>query len=84
MLHKITYKGLIMAFKRVTISIDDTLNDRWTKVAKRLDMTKSGMVVDFLEQVIPILEKEKPKDMIGSALKEVAKSLDQAGSLFDE
>ena len=73
-----------MAKKRVLIMVDEDLNDRWKKVAKRLKISKSGMVTDILEEVLPILEKEKPNDMIGSALKSLGNALNETGSLFDE
>jgi len=73
-----------MAKKRVLIMVDEDLNDRWKKVAKRLKFSKSGMITDILEEVLPILEKEKPNDMIGSALKSLGDALNDTGSLFDE
>ena len=67
----------------VTLSIDRDLNDRWTKVTKKLNMTKSGMVSEYLEKVIPILEKEKPNDILGAAFKELGNSMNETASLFE-
>ena len=72
-----------MAQKRITISIDPELNDRWAKVAKKLKMSKSGMVEDFLREVIPILEQEQPKDIMKMAFKKTAEQIDLTASLFD-
>jgi len=72
-----------MAQKRVTISIDDELNDRFTAVSKKLKLTKSGMIEDFLREVVPILEQEAPKDVMKMALKKTAEQIDMTASLFE-
>ena len=72
-----------MPQKRIALSIDSELNDRWANVAKRLKMTKSGMVEDFLREVIPILEQEEPKDIMKMALKKTSEHIDLTASLFD-
>lgn len=72
-----------MAQKRVTLSIDSELNDRWANVAKRLKMTKSGMVKEYLEHILPILEKQEPKDVLASAFRELGSSISEVGGLFD-
>lgn len=71
------------SYKRVTISVDNDINDRWTKVAKRLELTKSGMVQEFLEQVLPILEEKEPNKMMAKAMKEMGQTIELTGSLFD-
>jgi predicted transcriptional regulator len=73
-----------MAHKRVTISIDPDINDRWAKVAKQLRMTKSGLVEEILRDIIPILEKDKPKDILAHTLEVVGQGLMDVGSLFYE
>jgi antitoxin component of RelBE/YafQ-DinJ toxin-antitoxin module len=72
-----------MAKQQVLIRIDKDLNERWGKVAKKLKISKSGIVQDFLEQVIPILEKEEPKDILGTAFKQLGDVMHDTGSLFD-
>jgi antitoxin component of RelBE/YafQ-DinJ toxin-antitoxin module len=72
-----------MSQKRVTISIDDELNDRFTAVSKKLKLTKSGMIEDFLREVVPILEQEAPKDVMKMALKKTAEQIDMTASLFE-
>ena len=73
-----------MAQRKVTITIDEKLNDRWNKVSKKIKMTKSGMVEDFLNEVVPILENEAPRDVMKHALKHIGKGVSDMGSLFDE
>jgi antitoxin component of RelBE/YafQ-DinJ toxin-antitoxin module len=73
-----------MAQKRIGLSIDEDLNERWGKVAKKLQMTKSGMVEEFLEEVLPILEEESPNRIVQNAMKVLAKQIDNTASLFDD
>ena len=72
-----------MAQQRVGISIDKDINERWTAVAKKLKMTKSSMIDDFLKEVVPILEQEAPKDVMKMALKKTAEQIDMTASLFE-
>lgn len=73
-----------MAQKRVMISIDEELDARWKKVSKKIKMSKSGMVEDFLNQVLPILEKDEPRDVMAHALQHIGQGLSDVGSLFNE
>jgi len=68
--------------KRVMISIDEEVNERWNKVCKRLKLSKSGMVQDFIIQILPILDTETPNIMLKNAMKEMAKSIDLTADLF--
>lgn len=70
--------------KYVTLSIDEELNERWNKVAKKLKLSKSGMLQEFVEQILPILEEEKPNKMMAKAMKEMGKQIELTGSLFDD
>ena len=72
-----------MSKRQVLIRIDEDLNNRWNKVAKKLNMTKSGMVEDFLNEVIPILEQEQPKDIMKMALKKTGEQINLTASLFE-
>ena len=72
-----------MSKKHITISVDDELNERFTAVAKKLKMTKSGMIEDFLREVVPVLELETPKDVMKMALKKTAEQIDVTASLFE-
>jgi hypothetical protein len=46
-------------------------------------MTKSGMIEDFLREVVPVLEQEQPKDVMKMALKKTAEQIDMTASLFE-
>jgi len=70
--------------KRVTISIDEEVNERWTKVAKKLELSKSGMVEDFVLQILPILEQKEPSKMMQQAFKQMGEQIELTGSLFNE
>lgn len=72
-----------MAQKRIGLSIDENLNDRWTEVAKKHGITKSGMIEQFLKEVIPVLEEEVPSKILASAMKRMAKEMDTTANLFD-
>lgn len=72
-----------MERKHITISIDKEINERFTAVAKKLKLTKSGMIEDFLREVVPILEQEAPKDVMKMALKKTAEQIDMTASLFE-
>ena len=73
-----------MAQKRIGLSIDEQLNERWAKVAKKLKMTKSGMIEEMLLNTLPILEKEKPNEIMKAVLKKSAEQIDLTASLFDD
>lgn len=73
-----------MAQKRIGLSIDEELNERWTKVAKKLKMTKSGMVEEMIRGVLPILEEEKPNEIMKKVLKKSAEQIELTASLFDD
>ena len=72
-----------MAQKRIGLSIDEQLNERWTKVAKKLKMTKSGMVEEMISSILPILEKEKPNEVMKAVLKKSAEQIDLTANLLD-
>jgi metal-responsive CopG/Arc/MetJ family transcriptional regulator len=69
---------------RVGISIDTDLNERWNKVSKKIRISKSGMISDFLTEVLPILEHEAPRDVMAHALEHIGKGISDSGSLFYE
>lgn len=69
--------------KRVTITVDENLNTRWNKVAKKHDLSKSGMVEEYLETILTILEAETPNKMMAKAMKKMAEEIDTTATLFD-
>ena len=68
-----------MAFKRVTISIDEDLNNLWNEVTKKHRISKSGMVENYLRNVLHqlnhanISDAENYNEML--AIKELEKGL---------
>lgn len=69
--------------KIISITVDDELNHRWNVVAKKLKITKSNMINEYLEQILPILEQKNENKMLRMAMKEMAKSIDATANLFD-
>jgi len=72
-----------MARKRINLTIDEDINARWAKVAKKHGLTKSGMVDEWLENILPILDEEQPKKVLQHAMKALAKEIDLTASLFE-
>ena len=60
---------------KVMITLPPELNERWNAVAKKHHLVKSWMVEEFLNSVIPVLEKENEKSIVESAL-ETSKKLE--------
>ncbi len=69
--------------KKVTISLPPEINERWNKVSKKHDVSKSGMVLSYLEQMLPILEQETPNKMMAKAMKKMADEIETTATLFD-
>jgi predicted DNA-binding protein len=68
--------------KRVNITIDKELNDRWNIVAKRHGLKKSQMIQELLEMIIPALEEKNARSMIKNALLQNAKGIEKIGRLL--
>lgn len=60
-----------MAHKRVTISLPPELNERWNDVVKKHGLVKSLMVQNYLNEVLPVLEKKEPHKLINLIVKEM-------------
>ena len=73
-----------MAQKRIGLSIDEDLNELWTKLAKKHSITKSSMVEEFLGEVLPILDESTPNKMMVTAMKKMATTIDDSANLFDQ
>ncbi|MBD3842997.1 MAG: hypothetical protein IE909_14180 [Campylobacterales bacterium] len=71
-----------MAYTKVTISLSEEMNNRWNAVSKKLKISKSLMVQEFLDEVIPILEHEAPRDIMAHAMKHMGKSFNDIGELL--
>ena len=78
-------QGFKMAQKRVTISIDSRLNDRWKQVADHHKITKSGMIEAYLLKILPKLE-HYDESFIGMNVEEVIgiDKVEEYKSLFDD
>ena len=66
--------------KRINITIDPEINDRWNELARKYGWTKSAMVEDWLRTILPIMEKEDPRQIIKgyeSMVSEVGKEIDK-------
>ena len=72
-----------MSRKRISLTIPEDLNSQWARVAKKHGLTKSGMVEEWLENVLPILDQEQPKKVLQQAMKALAKEIDTTASLFE-
>ena len=72
-----------MARKRINVNVDEELNERWERVAKRIGMTKSAMLDDMLKSVLPILEAEADS-MVAKAMRQLGKVMDELGSYCED
>ena len=73
-----------MAKKRINLAIDPELDKRWTRIAKQLGWTKSGMLEDLLIEVLPYLEDLEPKKIIPKSMRAMADKLKELSELVDE
>ena len=73
-----------MAKKRINLAIDPDLDKRWTRIAKQLGWTKSGMLEDLLIEVLPYLEDLEPKKIIPKSMRAMADKLKELSELVDE
>ena len=72
-----------MSRKRINVTVDDQLNERWERVAKRIGMTKSAMLDDMLESVLPILEADA-KSMVAKAMNEIGQTMKELGNYVED
>ena len=72
-----------MSRKRINVTVDNQLNERWERVAKRIGMTKSAMLDDMLESVLPILEADA-KSMVAKAMNEIGQTMKELGNYVEE
>lgn len=75
------YEGYMMskrAMKRLNLTMPHELCDRWDNVSKKLGLSKSAMLREMLESVLPSLEQDDINGMVSmllSANGEVLKDL---------
>jgi len=72
-----------MARKRINVNVDEELNERWERVAKRIGMTKSAMLNDMLKSVLPILETEADS-MVAKAMKQMGQVMNELGNYCED
>jgi len=68
-------------YRRVNLTMPHDLHDRWEKVANKMGTTKSAMLRDMLEQILPTLEYNDVNSMFKSMLAlngDVLKQLSEA------
>jgi metal-responsive CopG/Arc/MetJ family transcriptional regulator len=66
--------------KRLNMTISHELHDRWDKVSKKIGVSKSAMLRDMLDTILPILEEKEVSSMVkmllstnGDVLKDLSK-----------
>jgi len=66
--------------KRLNMTISHELYDRWDKVSKKIGVSKSAMLRDMLDTILPILEEKEVSSMVkmllstnGDVLKDLSK-----------
>ncbi len=73
-----------MAKIKVTVNLDKELNQRWNNMAKKHKLSKSAMIGEYLEKILPILEKKTANQMMAEAMRQMAVEIDTTASLFDQ
>ena len=75
-----------MPQKRINISIDERINERWTIASKHHKITKSGLVEAYLLRILPKLEQLDPSSFLDAPLDELLgmDKVEEYKSLFDD
>lgn len=68
----------------VSISVSDELKERWDKVSKEYRISKSSMVVDILEKVLPLFEENDTKYILSNALRSIGNDISSLSNLLQE
>jgi len=69
---------------RVTFTIDEDLNEQWNRVSEKLKINKSAMLREMLQELLPILDKEQPREIIRAVINKTAEGQKQiANGLLD-
>jgi len=61
--------------KNVTLRIRPNIYERWSKVAKRYGWSRSQMLEEILESVLPVLEEQDPKKLVQEVAKHVGETM---------
>jgi len=70
--------------KNTTFTIEESLSKRLSVVSKKMKRSKSGIVEELIEGILPILEAETPNQMLAKAMKKMAVQIDLTGNLFED
>lgn len=70
--------------KNTTFTIEESLSKRLSVVSKRMKQSKSSIVEELIESVLPILEAKSPNKIMAEAMKQMAEQIDLTASLFDD
>ncbi len=75
-----------MPQKRINISIDERINERWTTASKMHNITKSGLVEAYLLRILPMLEQVNPSSVLDVPLDELLgmDKIEDYKTLFDD
>jgi len=69
--------------KQITMRLRPDMIERWNRVAKKYGWTRTQMVEDFLEQVLPILEEDDPRGLFSATARKIGESMLEMGDLID-
>jgi len=69
--------------KRVNLMLPVELNDKLGVIAKKFGWTKSKVVCDMLQELLPYLEKLEPHNVVTESLKMISKSIEELNELIE-
>ncbi len=70
--------------KPTTFTIEEDVNKRLSVVSKKLKQSKSSIVEELIEHILPILEAQTPNKMMAEAMKQMAEQIDTTATLFEK
>ncbi len=75
-----------MPQKRINITIEERLNERWAIASKKHNITKSGLIEAYLLRILPKLEAIDPYSVLDVPLDELLgmDKVEDYKSLFDD
>jgi len=70
------------AREKITVTVDKELNEQWNRVAKSYGWTKSRMLDDLLREVLPVLDQNRPEEVLSKGLEKLGKSFSDVSKLI--
>ena len=61
--------------KNVTLRIKPDIYERWRNVAKRYGWSRSQMLEELLENVLPVLEEQDPKKILSEVARQMGDTM---------